>query len=115
MPGIVGLITKMSSDRAEAELHRMLQPLLHQPSYITGTWVDESLGVYLGWPFGRIPSPTGCPSGTNDGTSCSCFPEKNFQSQTRFMNSKRGDMMLSPKVLHILFTSPKRIPPFPQV
>jgi len=61
MPGIVGLVTKMSSDRAEAELHRMLQPLLHQPFYSTGTWVDESLGVYLGWAVRKNSFSDGMP------------------------------------------------------
>jgi asparagine synthase (glutamine-hydrolysing) len=49
MPGIVGLITKLPRERAEVELHRMLETLRHEPFYRTGTWVDESLGVYVGW------------------------------------------------------------------
>src|SRR5713226_4621040 len=49
MPGIVGLITKMPRERAEAELRRMVETLRHESFYVTGTWVDESLGVYVGW------------------------------------------------------------------
>lgn len=49
MPGIVGLITKMPRERAEAELSRMLNALFHEPFYEKGTWVDESLGVYVAW------------------------------------------------------------------
>jgi asparagine synthase (glutamine-hydrolysing) len=49
MPGIVGLISKMPRQRAEAELSRMLKTLRHEPSYRTGTWIEESLGVYVGW------------------------------------------------------------------
>src|SRR5882672_1253659 len=49
MPGIVGLITKMPQQRAEAELHRMLEALRHEAFYRTGTWIDESRGVYVGW------------------------------------------------------------------
>lgn len=49
MPGIVGLITKMPRERAEAELLRMVETLRHESFYVTGTWVDESLGVYVGW------------------------------------------------------------------
>lgn len=49
MPGIVGLITRMPKRLAEAELHRMLDAVSHEPFYVTGTWMDESLGVYLGW------------------------------------------------------------------
>jgi asparagine synthase (glutamine-hydrolysing) len=49
MPGIVGLITKQSRSGAEAQLRHMVATLRHESSYQTGTWVDESLGVYIGW------------------------------------------------------------------
>jgi asparagine synthase (glutamine-hydrolysing) len=49
MPGIVGLITKMPREHAEAELLRMVRTLQHESFYTTGTWVDEGLGVYVGW------------------------------------------------------------------
>jgi len=49
MPGIVGIITKMPRERAEPQLRRMLDAIRHESWYTTGTWVDESLGVYVGW------------------------------------------------------------------
>ena len=49
MPGIVGLITKKPREWAEQQLAVMLKTLLHEPFYVKGTWVDESLGVYVGW------------------------------------------------------------------
>jgi asparagine synthase (glutamine-hydrolysing) len=49
MPGIVGLITQMSPARAKVELLRMVEVLRHESFYVTGTWIDESLGVYVGW------------------------------------------------------------------
>jgi asparagine synthase (glutamine-hydrolysing) len=49
MPGIVGLITKRPRDWAERELASMVKTLLHESFYVSGTWVDESLGVYVGW------------------------------------------------------------------
>ena len=49
MPGIVGLITKLPRARAERQLAVMLDTLRHEPFYVTGTWIDESLGVYVGW------------------------------------------------------------------
>jgi asparagine synthase (glutamine-hydrolysing) len=49
MPGIVGLITKMPRQRAEAELLQMVETLRHHSSYVTGTWIDEAAGVYVGW------------------------------------------------------------------
>ena len=49
MPGIVGIITKMPRERAERELLQMVEAQRHENFYVTGTWVDESLGVYVGW------------------------------------------------------------------
>src|SRR5258708_7568552 len=49
MPGIVGLVTKMPRERAQAELRRMVEALRHESFYETGTWIDERLGIYAGW------------------------------------------------------------------
>src|SRR5215469_11747989 len=49
MPGIVGLITKKPREWAEPQLLRMVALLRHEPFYVSGIWVDESLGLYLGW------------------------------------------------------------------
>ncbi len=39
----------MPRQQAEAELLRMVASIRHEKSYVTGTWADESLGVYVGW------------------------------------------------------------------
>ncbi|HXP70478.1 MAG TPA: hypothetical protein VOA88_14435, partial [Candidatus Dormibacteraeota bacterium] len=49
MPGIVGLITRMPREQAEQELLQMIETLRHEDFYTSGTWIDESLGVYVGW------------------------------------------------------------------
>ena len=49
MPGIVGLITSMPREWAEFQLSRMLETLLHESFYTSGTWKDQSRGVYSGW------------------------------------------------------------------
>ena len=49
MPGIVGLVTKRPREWAEPQLTRMAESLRHESFYVTGTWIDESLGVYVGW------------------------------------------------------------------
>jgi asparagine synthase (glutamine-hydrolysing) len=49
MPGIVGLITRMPPAMAKLELLRMTEVLRHEPFYESGTWVDESSGMYVGW------------------------------------------------------------------
>ncbi len=49
MPGIVGLVTKLPRARAESQLLAMVESLRHESFYTTGTWIDEELGLYLGW------------------------------------------------------------------
>lgn len=49
MPGIVGLISKKPREQAEAEVRRMVKSMLHEPSYVSGTWSNEELGIYVGW------------------------------------------------------------------
>jgi asparagine synthase (glutamine-hydrolysing) len=49
MPGIVGLVTRMPREWAEPQLLRMVATLRHENFYATGTWMDESLGLYVGW------------------------------------------------------------------
>jgi asparagine synthase (glutamine-hydrolysing) len=49
MPGIVGLVTRMPRRHAEAELQTMLGVMQHETFYVTRRWIDEDLGLYLGW------------------------------------------------------------------
>ena len=49
MPGIVALITRMPRAEAVSQLMRMVESLCHEAFYTHGTWIDEPLGVYVGW------------------------------------------------------------------
>lgn len=49
MPGIFGLITSVPRKVAEPQLLHMLQAVAREPFYRAETWVDEALGVYIGW------------------------------------------------------------------
>src|SRR5437867_6374726 len=49
MPGIVGIITKKPREWAEPQLRTMVEAMRHEPFYVTGTWIDDSVGVYVGW------------------------------------------------------------------
>jgi asparagine synthase (glutamine-hydrolysing) len=49
VPGIVGLITKKAPSEAKAQLATMLRAIQHESFYSSGTWTDETLGVYAGW------------------------------------------------------------------
>ena len=51
MPGITGIIKRRRAGGMppEVRLDRMVQALVHEPSYVSGTYVNEELGVWLGW------------------------------------------------------------------
>jgi asparagine synthase (glutamine-hydrolysing) len=49
MPGIAGLVTSKPREWAEAQLRQMVGVLQHETFYTTGSWLNESCGVYVGW------------------------------------------------------------------
>jgi asparagine synthase (glutamine-hydrolysing) len=51
----------MPRDRAIAELRRMVATMRHESFYEIGTWVDESLGVYVGWSVHKSSFADGMP------------------------------------------------------
>src|SRR5262245_12312084 len=61
MPGIFGLITKMPHQRAERELRKMLAAFCHEPFYTSGTWIDETTRIYVGWVSRRGSFADGMP------------------------------------------------------
>src|SRR3989454_6238662 len=79
MPGIVGLLTRMPRERAEPELLRMVETLCHEPFYSTGTWVDESLGVYVGWAVRKVSFSDGMPLRNERGDVVLVFSGEEFR------------------------------------
>ena len=49
MPGIVGLITPRPSAHATMQLATMLKTIQHEDFSTSGSFVDESMGAYIGW------------------------------------------------------------------
>ena len=49
MPGIFGIITRLPREQTVRQLMQMAETVCHEPFYTTGTWSDESLGIYIGW------------------------------------------------------------------
>jgi asparagine synthase (glutamine-hydrolysing) len=88
MPGIVGLITKKRRECAEAELNRMVDSMRHESFYVSGTWIDERLGVYVGWVARKGAFEDGMPVRSEDGNlvlvlSGEEFPEPGLRSCLR--------------------------------
>ena len=73
MPGVVGLITNLPRERALEELLTMLGTLRYEPYYITGTWEDRSLGVYVGWVARKDSFSDGMPLSSESGNAVLVF------------------------------------------
>jgi asparagine synthase (glutamine-hydrolysing) len=93
MPGIVGLITKMPRQRAAEELLCMGKTLCHETFYVAGTWIDEPLGVYVGWAERKGSFSQGMPL-RNEGAnrvlvfSGEEFPEPGIRRDLKARNHK---------------------------
>src|SRR4030095_6176916 len=78
MPGLVGRVTRMPRAKAEAELCRMVGTMRHAASYQTGTWFDESLGLYLGWSEREQAFSDGRPRANETGDLLLAFSGEDF-------------------------------------
>ena len=78
MPGLVGLITRMPRERAEAELLRMVAAIRHEDFYNTGVWTSEELGVYVGWTARRESFSDGMPLRNERGDAVLVFSGEEF-------------------------------------
>ncbi len=94
MPGIVGLITAMPRERAERELGAMIGALRHESLYVTGTWIDESSGVYVGWAARRGSFSDGMPLSNEQGNAVLIFSgEDHPEPGTAARLKERGHML----------------------
>jgi asparagine synthase (glutamine-hydrolysing) len=49
MPGLVGIISKIPQEDKGAALDKMLNGMMHERFYTSGTYVNEKLGLWIGW------------------------------------------------------------------
>jgi asparagine synthase (glutamine-hydrolysing) len=97
MPGIVGLITKQPRAWAEPQLLRMVEKLRHQSSYQTGTWIDESLGIYVGWAERKNSFSDGMPLRNERGDVILVFSGEEFPEPGTAQRLKERGHAVDPK------------------
>jgi asparagine synthase (glutamine-hydrolysing) len=78
MPGIVGLISKIPRERAELQLQGMMATLQHEHFYASGTWINESLGVYVGWTVRKGSFSDGMPLSNGRGDVVLVFSGEDY-------------------------------------
>src|SRR5256885_267283 len=96
MPGIVGIVTRMPPKRAEEELRAMVAALRHENFYVTGTWWDESLGVYVGWVSPKDSFSDGMPLRNEQGDVTLVFSGEEFSEPGTARRLKERGHRLDP-------------------
>lgn len=91
MPGIVGIITKMPRERVERQLEKMVQTLHHEDFYSTGTWTDETAGVYIGWITRDQSFPGGRPLESEQGDKVLFLSGEEFSGEGTPFYERKGD------------------------
>ncbi len=49
MPGICGIVSKTPRERNEKDLKLMIECMMHESFYTSGSYVNDQLGLYAGW------------------------------------------------------------------
>ena len=86
MPGIVGLITKAPRREAEAQLQKMLAAMGRESFYGTGMWIDEAMGVYVGWTVRKGSFADGMPLRNQTGDATLVFAGDEFSRPSEASN-----------------------------
>jgi len=113
VPGIVGLITKMPREWAEPQLVRMVEALRHESFYETGIWIDESLGVYVGWAALKGSFADGMPVSNERGDVCLTFSGEDYTDPAVVRGLKQRGQSLNEKRSSYLAHLSEEDPNFP--
>src|SRR5262245_41629292 len=105
MPGIFGLIGKMPRERAERELQKMIAVLRHESFYNTGVWIDETIGVYVGWVTRKGSFSDRMPLSNESKDTVLIFSGEEFSDPDRIQSIKRqvGSHSQGPSYLLALY------------
>jgi asparagine synthase (glutamine-hydrolysing) len=113
MPGIVGLITKLPRVIAEPQVLRMVKSICHEAFYVSGVWVDETLGIYAGWAERRSSSGDGMPFRNETGTVHLLFSGEDFPNPAIWQELKAKGHDLGPHKSSYLPHAYEEDPRFP--
>jgi asparagine synthase (glutamine-hydrolysing) len=79
MAGIAGIISKQLDSGVSGELDSMLRCLLHENFYKFGAWINEEVGVALGWASDPGSFSDCMPVWNADKTVCLIFTGEDYQ------------------------------------
>jgi asparagine synthase (glutamine-hydrolysing) len=113
VPGIVGLVTQLPREQAERELLQMVKCLCHERFYVTGTWLDESIGIYVGWIARRGSFSDGMPLRNERGDVVLIFSGEEFPEPDAVQRLKKKGHEFDPRGADYLVHMSEDEPDFP--
>ena len=113
MPGIVGLVSKMPRERAEQELLRMVESIRHESFYETGAWMDDSLGLYVGWAARKNSFAAGMPLCNESGSVVLIFSGEDYPEPGTVSRLKERGHQVNPEGSSYLVHLYEEDPAFP--
>lgn len=81
MPGLTGIIARNPSPKHRADLTTMMDSLFTDDYLVTGTYVDDSSALYLGWSCHKNSYSDCLPIWNSDKTKCMLFYGETFQNE----------------------------------
>jgi asparagine synthase (glutamine-hydrolysing) len=97
MPGLVGIVTKMPKEWAEAQLAQMLKAVCHESFYKTGTWGNTAQGVYVGWVAREGSTSEGMPVCNEAGNVSLIFSGEEYPAPSTLQRLKSQGHSFNPK------------------
>ena len=78
MPGIAGVIAKSVSREDKSKVDLMVQSLVHEPTYTSGSLMDGNLGIAVGWTSHLGSFSDCCPIWNENRDVCLVFSGENL-------------------------------------
>jgi asparagine synthase (glutamine-hydrolysing) len=91
MPGIAGVIGSMRPREAEAAVDEMLAAMTHELFYKKGKYVNEELGLYVGWLVHPDSFCDCMPVQSADGSTTIVLSGEVFTPEVRLQSLRKGD------------------------
>jgi asparagine synthase (glutamine-hydrolysing) len=97
MPGIFGIIGAGAPEERGDALRRMLQCMMHEPSYTSGTYVNEDIGLWIGWINHKGAFSDCMPVWNETKDVCLIFWGEDFRDATEVENLKARGHVFTPE------------------
>jgi asparagine synthase (glutamine-hydrolysing) len=89
MPGIVGIIGKGMNEARREHVNRMVSSMMHEPTYVSGTYNNDEIGLYSGWVCHKDSFSDCMPLFSEDKSKILIFQGENF-ADTGSVQKLRG-------------------------